>query len=485
LLLQSIRNWWWEVFCFAIYLALSANQLFMRPITGMADNGDFPKVLAPLDVCAPDRARDVLHYVYPTYVIDAGCHWDSRVTSSETLFVEILKQATLWNGRTSFSITGAGAAHLCVVLAGLIVLLRALHAASPVFRFGITPLAILIFSDVTYVSYLNSFYMDAASMVFLLLTAALAVAAVLRPRAWVAIAYGVAGALLALSKTQHAVTGFLFAGLAAWFALRGFRDGRRLTACWWAMSAVAISAAAALTVVMTPEDYKAEPLYNLIFYNLLPASKTPAPAIDELGLPYADLQYAGTYAYSPGSPVTTPAWREDFIREVSYGNLLRYYLHHPSVPLQLVGHSLQYFAPAMRPGNIANYRREDGFPPDTLAQRFDWWSHQRAWFMWVFPAQLAILFGLMGTGALVCTVRPVWAARWPLYPAVLALVASGTVEFLFSVLLDAAETARHLFLFHVVTELLIICAMAAVLSLVAGQACSQKSPLAGTSEDRP
>ena len=45
-----------------------------------------------------------------------------------------------------------------------------------------------------------------------------------------------------------------------------------------------------------------------------------------------------------------------------------------------------------------------------------------------------------------------------------ALSAAGLIEFLASVLLDAAETGRHLFLFHVMTELLILCTFAALLS---------------------
>jgi hypothetical protein len=431
----------------------------MRPIIGLADNGDFPKVLAHLEVCDPDSARDVPKYVHPNYFINSHCYWDSRLASSETLFVRVLKQVAEWRGRTSIRITGAGKAHLCVVLASLLILLWALHDGSAVFRFGIPPLVILIFSDVAYVSYLNSFYMDAASMVFLMLTASLAVAALLRPRVWIAIAFGVAGPLLALSKTQHVVTGFLFAGLAVWFALRGFRTA-------WAISAVAILSAGVLTIAMTPEDYKAEPLYSLIFYILVPTSQDRAAALTELGLPAEDLKLAGTHAYSPSSPVTTSTFRDEFIRQVSYGDLAMYYLHHPLVPLRLLGHGLTDFAPAMRPANIANYQREDGFPPGTLAHRFAVWSYLRAWSMFIFPAQMVIFYGIMGTGALLCIGRASWAARWPLYPLVLVLAISGAVEFVFGVLLDATETARHLFFFHVITEILIVCAAAQVFSLL-------------------
>ncbi len=444
-----------------MYLTLAANQLFLRPITGVADNGDFPKVLARFDVCDPNHERDVLQYVYPKYIIDERCHWDSRLASSETLFVRTIKQLALWSGRTSIGITDVGMAHLSVMLASLGILLWALHPGSPVFRFGIPPFVILIFSDVLYVSYLNSFYMDAASMVFLLLTAALAVAATLRPRAWVTVAFGVAGVLLALSKTQHVVTGFLFAGLAAWFAVRAYR-GSRLAGDLWTGSAVAILAAGILTVLMTPEDYKAEPLYSLIFYTIVPASQERSATLLELGLPEADLALAGTHAYSPGVPVTTPAWREDFVRRISYEKLLIYYLRHASVPWRILRRGLTESAPAMRPGNLANYQREDGFPPGALAQRFAGWSHLRAWLIWVFPTHIVVFYGLMGLGAWLCGWRAAWAVRWPLYPLVLVLAMSGTLEFLFGVLLDATETARHLFFFHVITEILMVCALAAV-----------------------
>ena len=44
-------------------------------------------------------------------------------------------------------------------------------------------------------------------------------------------------------------------------------------------------------------------------------------------------------------------------------------------------------------------------------------------------------------------------------------VVCGAMEFLCSALLDCLETGRHLFLFHVITELLIVCAVAGLLNL--------------------
>jgi hypothetical protein len=467
-----IKNWCWEVLCLAAYLALAGCQLFVHPVVGLADNGDFPKVLAQYGICNPNPETGVLKYVRAKYIIHDRCYWDSPLTSSETLFVQLIRHVAIWSGRASFSITAAGKAHLAVMLASLAILLWALHASRAVFRFLIPPFAILIFSDVLYVSYLNSFYMDAASMVFLLLTSALATAGILRPRTWVALAFGVSGVLLALSKTQHVFTSFLFAVLAGWLAVRAFRGkGRRLgttiqQAAAWTVSAVAILAGTVATLELAPKDYKAEPFYSVIFYNLIPASEDHAAALAELGLPPADLPLVGTHAYSLDSPVTQPAWRTDFIGRIGYRTILMYYFRHPGIALRLVNQGLSYFAAAMRPGNIANYQREDGFPPATLAQHFAFWSHWRAWILWVLPMHIVFFWCVMGTGALCCLGKRRWADRWPLYPLVLVLAASGMVEFFLAVLLDATETSRHLFFFHVITELLILSALAALLSLI-------------------
>jgi hypothetical protein len=52
--------------------------------------------------------------------------------------------------------------------------------------------------------------------------------------------------------------------------------------------------------------------------------------------------------------------------------------------------------------------------------------------------------------------------RWPLLPVALLLSVAGVMEFAMSSLTDAMDTSRHLFVFHVITELLILLLVAAV-----------------------
>jgi hypothetical protein len=463
---KLFTGWYWEGLCLLVYFALTASQLFVRPIIGLADNGDFPKVLGPNSVCDPNGEKDAFAYVYPRYVIRDECFWNSRTLSSEKLVVEILKSAAQAFDRTSFSITGAGKAHLAVLLVALAVLLWSLRESPLALRCGLPVLAMVIFSDVAYVAYLNSFFMDAFSMVFLLLVAALGGAWVLRPRAWVAIAFGIAGVLFGLSKTPHGVAALFLAGLAAWFAVGSLRRRNYLRGGCWAASAIAVAVSGAMSIQAPPGDYKAEPLYSLIFYRLLPGLPDKAQTLAELGLPESDVKYSGTFAYMPNAGLMNEKWKADFLTRINFSRIVTYYLRHPLIALHLVWWGLTQDGPAIRPGYLGNYERADGVARSAQARHFIWWTDLRMWLFRIFPAHVVIFYGIMGIGSCLCIFRGAWAARWPLYPMVLFLTASGIVEFLLGPLLDGVEIARHLFLFHVITEILILCAVAGVLAAI-------------------
>src|SRR5271157_2500123 len=104
--MPGIRNWSWEILVFIIYATHVGVQLFMTPIVGMADNGDFPKVLGHYDICAPQEYQ----YVSERFKIDPQCRWDIHVVSSEGAFVQILKQVATWNRDYDVSVQSQGKA---------------------------------------------------------------------------------------------------------------------------------------------------------------------------------------------------------------------------------------------------------------------------------------------------------------------------------------------------------------------------------------
>jgi hypothetical protein len=234
------------------------------------------------------------------------------------------------------------------------------------------------------------------------------------------------------------------------------------------VAAASIILSSVVAIRNAPPLVHADPVFNLIYFRFLPESPQPLAILKQLDLPESSRAYSGVNAYNAQSPMADSSFREDFARRTSFLRIAVLYARNPSLLLRQFELGL-HDAAEIRPAYLANYRREDGFPPTSLAHRFDIWSSLRSRLLRIFPLQLVIFYALMGFGSLGCLVFRRWAAQWPAYPLVMLLAAGGAIEFLLGVAFDVLETPRHLFIFHVLTEILILCGAAALLTLVQGE----------------
>jgi hypothetical protein len=444
-----LKNWGWEFVCLAVFLGLAGCQLFVHPITGLSDNNDFPKVLGPAGIChAP--LENLNTYFVSGYDAGPKCVWPSGFASSEILFTWLASYLSRpFTGPSHFDLRASAALHLVILAVAIALFLRVTRRQVPLVRYLLPPLAILMFTDVAYVAYLNSAYMDNASWVLFLLLVSLALNAAALPgpdrteaAAWVAPAFAVTGILLIFSKTQHAVLGVPFAGLAAYYAWRNRNPIQRAA---WLVATVSLLASTAMSPQLTPPEYRTISLYNVIFSRLAPGDRT---VLDKLGLDAGYRQWIGTNAFHPHSPLTDPDWSRTFVSQVSFAGIARLYLRHPGIALREIDRELHDSVHVLRPDYMANYRQADGFPPHTAASRFSFWSSLRSRMLTDYPYQLPVLY-LLPLVALLARGRS-------LLPLAFALVLAGASEFAVCTLADAVDTHRHLFLFQVITDTLLL-----------------------------
>lgn len=439
----------WEILAGAVFLLLVGWQVFVPPIVGLSDNNDFAKVLGPARICkaSPDNLNS---YFVSGYAAGPKCEYPSGFTSSEILLTRVARYlARPFTGRYWFDLRASAAVHLAILMAAMGVLLAITRRLRAPARYGLPVLAMLMFSDVAYVAYLNSALMDNASWVSLLLLTATGALACLAPETWWAVPlYAGAGLLLVGSKAQHAVLGIPFAGLAAYLAWRCRDAVQRML---WFGCAMALCIATAVMPVVTPAGYANISLYNVIFSRLAPADRG---VLGELGLEGQYLDRVGTNAFAADSPLQNPDWSREFASRVSFGDLAMLYLRNPEIAWREIDLELHDSVHAMRPDYMANYRREDGFPPHSVATEFGWWSTARMDVMSEYPYVLIALYGLPVIAAAAFRIS---RRRWPaLTPLGLALIAAGVAEFAICTLTDGVDTHRHLFLFHVITDCLIL-----------------------------
>ena len=157
-----------------------------------------------------------------------------------------------------------GVVHAGLFLIALAVFLPLLRQVP--FRRGIlmSAAAILVFCDVMYASYYNSFYMDTAALLFLLLADVffLRVAATYKPSLLDRAGLLLSCLLFVTSKFQHSLCGLPIALL--FITRRQYK------------SAVLMAAAGVAWFLQTPPDYAATARFNVIFYGILPNSRDQA-----------------------------------------------------------------------------------------------------------------------------------------------------------------------------------------------------------------
>jgi hypothetical protein len=395
-------------------------QLFLPPSIGLADNGDFPKMTGRFALRPVDAEAGRAYFV-ARYDIVPGSRWVSDNESSELLFI---RAAVSLAGRP-FDIRILGVLHAAVFLGALAWFLSGLRPA-PATAAG----AVIMFSDVAYISMFHSFYTDTAALLFLLLSI---VAALTRST----LLFCVFAGLLIASKPQHALLAAVLCPLGL------LLPGRRR----WA--ALALPLVAIAVVRAGPPQERTETLFSAIF------SKAARDGGDlvQLGLSAGDARYIGLWAYAEGNPLGDPGWRAQFAESTSYARLAIFYLRHPGRVLQIVHDDLKHWGWEIRSETLGNYERWTGAVPYARASAFGWWSGLRSATLRAVP-----LYPVIWHAAVLA-----FAWRWKSHATLVcgAISAMAFVELGVTSLADAAETSRHLFLFHALTDLTFVFAIAA------------------------
>jgi hypothetical protein len=447
----------------AAFLVLCGWQLFVPPLTGLSDNNDFAKVFGPAKVCEAPR-ENLNTYFVSGYRAGPECKWASGFTSTEIALVDLARFLSRpFTGRYYFDLRASAALHVAILAVAMALLLRVTRCQPPMVRYLLPPLAILMFSDVAFVAYLNSAYMDNASWVLLLLLAGIAVqAGTGDPGGWIAPAYAITGILLVFSKAQHAVLGIPFAALALFHGCK--RTGSRAA---WLVTAAVMLVSSLLMPQLTPDEYRNISLYNLVFYRLAPNHPN---VLAELKLDAGYQKWVGTDAFRAGSPLPDPDWSRAFGSRVSFGDIAWLYLRKPAIALREIERDLHDSTYSIRPVYMANYRQADGFAPHTQATRFSLWSNLQGWMNGEYPHHLLVLYALPLLAVLAYQMGRLRLGS-ELLPLAVTLMCAGVLEFLICALADAIDTNRHLFLFQIISDLLILLLAAWVLRQMDRRAC--------------
>jgi hypothetical protein len=458
-----------EIVLVALFTAIVVFQLFIPPSIGLANNGDFSKVIGRFSL-APSSLDTSEEYKYFTarWVYDRAFYWMSDDRSSELIPISAAVQIGWWFSSLVFDIRILGAIHAVLWIGCFAVFLGLLRPLAGWWKYVIGVVAAFIFTDVSYIAYCNSFYTDVAAFVFLAWAVVLWLHLInsRRPSAGLFVIFLGAAILCVSSKSQHAPLA-VFLGVLAVVAALSFQGKRRTMAALAA--SLLIPAVAAVTFRVMPDLEKGPAQYAVIFISILHRSPAPLDDLRELGLGPEYLRYADYWPQRPSDdPLANPEWRAQFVSRTNYGRIAEFYLRHPWRAAAIVYRVLEHRADRRNTG-LGNYECSYGLPAGTQTKSFGWWSNSRSALFRVAPWHIVAWYAaILGLGVWLVIRRATIPIRLSLFAVLLASM--GLVELAVSSLADAGETERHLFLFHVVTDFTLVLAMICAAWVLQGKA---------------
>ncbi|MEI7025109.1 glycan biosynthesis hexose transferase WsfD [Paenibacillus sp. y28] len=480
----------WEGLTIAAAAAVLIIQLFIPPLIGLADNGDFERVMRtsgldydPNALTHRDRFFGYMSRWFALVPFGHGAY-----VSTQLPIIWLARgMAVLFGSQALLDVRYVAGIYTALLLAACFLLLRsagqALSRAAAVLL-GI--LLVLVFTDVGYAAYFNSLYGEPASLMFLLLTLALALRFAHRegrtPGGLLFVA--AAGLLLVGAKVQNAPIGLVLALLLLRLGrlqasrsstaagglstdvdralpvrrMKGIRHGcgsRLAAAC-----AGVLALMSAGIFLLDAKEIRVINLYQSVFTGILKDSPLPERDLEQLGLDARYTVLAGTDYFQSGTaiPQRDPDLTHALLSNISVFKVASFYATHPQHLLDKLNKSAQA-GKVSRPGYLGNYERGAGKEYGAITPSFDWWSGaKQRWLPGSFAVQ-ASFFGLWLAGWGLERLRAKGKAAAAQLDVLLVIPAVAVLQFVVPFLGSGeADLSKHLFLFTVCLDLMLITA---------------------------
>ena len=444
---MSMRPTRFELAGLLVIALILVYQLFIPPLIGMADNGDFLRVLGRngLSHNATEHKDKFFDFFNSKYrIIEPREDWGAPYKTSTALLMQPARWLSIKSGHTQiFDIRILAALYTLLLLFGSWLILTSARSLKIGLRLVISGLLIIILTDAGYVAYFNSFYSEATVLGFLVIGIGCSLILIARrsPHVlWLA-GYFLAVTLAVTSKPQYVPLAPLF-GLFGVFLARYVRYPYRYSVS--SLMVVILLCVAAWYYRQTPPVFSVGGPYVQIFMDMLPHSSTPRQDLEALGLNPKYEIYSGTNPYA-GPLNDDPEFRAEFLARISVRTVPLFYLAHPRRFYELCARCAKHMF--WNRVYLGYYEASSGKPPGSKPPAV--WSSVRER---VFPKSLFFLLVFLFTGvaAVVLFIRSSSATRRGLYVLYLLLVFIAATQFLTAILPGGGEPdlEKHLFMFN-------------------------------------
>jgi len=387
-----------EIAVLTLFLIVGIYQLFVPPLIGIADNGDFARLRYPNGLSRiPTEDHDQrFNYLYSKYAIvpepEVGIYY---FHTSSHLFVGAARWLNVHLiSPEVFDIRVLAALYMICFLLGIYLVLIFSRQFAFHWRCLFAAALFVMYTDTAYTAYFNSFYSEPTALAALIVIVGCSLLLMAGRAGFIALAgYFAAAGLLITAKPMYVPFAALFIPFGIYLTrFVSFKYRYGLTA---AVSCVLMVLAVAYQAI-TPEWLRMKASYIAIFSVLLPDSPNPESDLLALNLRPEWIRYIGTSPYDADGPVETdPEFRKEFTNRVRTLTIPKFLFKRPAQLYRVASHIAPQLVTTLPP-YAGFYEESSGKPPRTKPPAP--WSRIRAR---IFPASLwmMILYFVSGVFA--------------------------------------------------------------------------------------
>lgn len=359
----------YPICAFLLVIIIGSITLFVRPIIGMADNGDFYRIISTNDVYQLNRNDDDLFNGY--FNKDYGIYKynnDSKTNfiSTQSIFIKVAVYISEFlNKDYILDIRCMSWMFLLTEAIGIYLIVKALTNSFDNCKYKIilTVVTIFIFCDTAYLAYYNSFYGEALNISFFLLSIGILLYAIefnKLNKFYIILTFGIASFIFLGSKQQLAPVGILMAMI---IIRLGVKQKEKLIKILSLFLSVFFIASSLFFYKTITGDFQYINRYHSMNRGVLLYELNPDEVMKYFNInqQYSLLQETTFYDDTTLVNLYDEKLVDEYYEKFSTGKVLSYYISHPKDFFKILKMAFNN-AYSIRPNAMGNYEKSENKP---------------------------------------------------------------------------------------------------------------------------
>ena len=434
--------------------------LFVPPVIGSADNGEFASTIEGNGLYKLDRGEKDEYFSYASvkYGVNQYYTEQKKIVSSQNIFIQAAKAINrlFMKNKTVFDSRFYGGLLCLYTLSAIYLLIEYVAGKFPRGKYLIALVFAFIFCDTAYLTWFLSFYQEGVIYPSLLMTIAclLQLSADYHNHKILFILFAVSGGILVTVSPKTMLWGSIVGGL---FLLLLYGCKRKKSFKIFAQKKYNVIVLVSMAVVAIGvgvifQIYNGNPTkteqYHSMTRGMMMASQNPEETMNFFGIKssYSLLDESSAYEKYPVIDIQNKLLEKNFYSKYGTGKIILYYLSHPDSfgkMMQLIVNQ----AYTIHIDTGGNYDRDAGKAPGAKTHFFQIYSTLKERYI---PRTLGFLLILMVI-FWICNRNDWWTRLIFLY------LISMSVCLMLAVMvrMGAADASRHLFFYNISFDLLL------------------------------